>query len=121
MAKKTRFLFFILLFSILLSSFVLAEDNEDYYAENTEINLQYPCYNDYEACSALANCNITILYPNSSVFILNQQMTNNNPSELFNYTFTTSSNYGRYKTMVRCNDDNQWGNDVFFFNVNHIG
>ena len=78
-------------------------------------NIKVSCFDgDSAFCSATAECNITVFYPNMSLFVDNGEMTNS--VQYFNYT--TQSNLsvrGEYNAVVQCEDANTNGYSSFTF------
>lgn len=114
MNKINRFLLSILLMiSLFLPSFFAATNQEvfvtadvtsidEYYKPNTPINYKYGCELNGSVCPASTQCNMTVEYPNSSIFLNNVNLTNNN--YYFNYTFSTPE-YGHYNGFIYCYDN----------------
>ena len=59
---------------VLLLTFVTAET--EVYTQGETAELQVLCLGNDGYCTSGANCNITVLYPNSSILISNQLMEN---------------------------------------------
>ena len=113
---KKNIVIFLFLLSI-LSTFAFA----DTFKEDSIINYNIPCINNNAPCTASATCDITILYPNGTMFVNNQAMTNNHPSHLFNITLPSSDVLGTYNSYVYCNDSNVYGSERFEFKINKSG
>ena len=64
------------------------------YQQDKEVDLKVPCFNNGTYCSGSATCNVTILYPNSSVLVDNQLMTNG--GSYHNYHGNTTLEPNRY-------------------------
>ena len=92
-------LFIIIL--IFCSCFVLGADF--YYKKNEIIDLKIGCYKNGANCPGNISCNITIIYPNSSVFINNGAMVYH-PS-FYSYQITNSRKTGEYKNMMVCTEN----------------
>lgn len=113
--KKTIYL---LLF-LVLCSFCFAESTL-FYKVNSEVDLKIPCVkNDNSQCSASAVCNITISYPNNTIYVNNEVMTNSNV--YFNYTLTNANTSGEYPTVIYCVDGTDYGYSFFSFKLNQSG
>jgi hypothetical protein len=91
-----------------------------YYSENEEINIQVPCSRDGFVCSAGADCNITVSYPNTTILI-NSQAMENNGNGIFNYSITRNLPYGEYVAFVYCSDYDKAGFETFNFKINAYG
>ena len=115
---NTKTTFFILFF-VILSSFCYAEATQ-FYKVNQEVDLKVPCVkNDNNVCSPSATCNLTISYPNNSIYINNEEMTNNNI--FFNYTLPNANTSGEYQTSIYCIDGIEYGYSFFSFKLNNSG
>lgn len=110
--------FLLIIFVILLSSFIYAEPSY-FYKRDAVIDLKEPCVNNGQACPISATCNITVNYPNSTVMINNQQMTNQ--ITYFNYTITDTNNIGEYVATVFCIDGTDYGYNSFIFDISDNG
>jgi hypothetical protein len=89
------------------------------YEKNTTIDLKVPCFNNNTFCSPSAICNITIIYPNASVLINNQLMTNG--GAFHNYTLTSTNTIGEYQSYMVCNDGGELGYSTFTFMITPNG
>lgn len=69
---------------------------------NEELNLKVPCSLDGGSCASTTECNITIIWPNTSTFINKATMTLNN--DTFNYTYPNTYITGDYINYVVCCD-----------------
>jgi len=71
---------------------------------NDAADFKLPCVNNNTYCSVSAVCNVTVLYPNSTIFINNKPM--QNQTSFFNYSFITNqlSTVGNYAYTQVCND-----------------
>jgi len=110
---------YILMIVFFLST-VFAEP-DFYYKQNENIDIKIPCYNEDAICSSSAECNITIIYPNGTTFVNNQEMQNNNPNPNFNYTLLSSDVVGVYSSYVICIDGLESDNTQFEFMINKNG
>lgn len=90
-----------------------------YYRQNDVVDIKLPCTNDGAPCSDSSNCNISISYPNSSVYISQANMTNN--LVYYNYTLTDSSVVGEYQIVVFCIDGVENGYSTFTFMITENG
>jgi hypothetical protein len=110
---------FYLLFFIILSSFCFAESTL-FYKVNSEVDLKIPCVkSDNSKCTASAICNITVSYPNNTIYVNNKAMTNNNV--YFNYTLDNANTSGEYPTVIYCIDGTEYGYSFFSFKLNQSG
>lgn len=90
--KKVLLFTFLLLFIVSLS-FVSS------YKVNTEIPFKATCTSSGAICSSSADCNITIKYPNETLMVYSQAMTNND-NGIFNITLNS--------TLVSTLGENNW-------------
>lgn len=110
MKYKNKYLSIIFLILFLLSfSFINAEDFT--YKQNSIIDLQINCYINGSYCSNLSICNLTLSYPNNTIMVFNQQMTNQ--IAYHNYTLPDSSINGIYPTSIVCCDGLECGSQTF--------
>ena len=66
----------ILLVGMFLVSLINLTSAQLYYEQSNELDLKVPCFYNDTRCSDAAECNISILYPNSSFLVEEQPMTN---------------------------------------------
>jgi len=86
---------------IFLVSFVSAEGEELAFEPNETMNLKFYCFNASKAlCDSGTICQITIYYPNMTVFIDNQSASNS--GSYWNYSATETNTLGVYSAMVDC-------------------
>lgn len=113
--KKILLLIFVLL---LLPTLVYAEL---VFENGKEVDLKVPCFNDGALCSSSAYCNLTTTYPNGSLIINNQGMTNS--VAYFNYTLSSSiiSENGDYQNTVYCKDGDNKDFTTFSFLITPTG
>ncbi len=109
----------IFLILLLLMPFVFADEPIFFYKDDTTIDLKIPCANNGSVCSNTSTCNMTISYPNSSIFVNNQLMTNQ--VSFHNYTLPSSSQIGDYQAIVFCTDSGVSGDTTFKFRINRMG
>lgn len=113
-----KLIFILIILALPLLSAVSDEDVEYTFTNGAAVNLARPCWYNGSYCSTSAICNLTVYYPNNSIFIDNAKMQNN--YSYHNYTFTTYTD-GVYFTSMTCNDGGNSGSDTFFFRINSIG
>jgi hypothetical protein len=104
---------------ILFSISVYAQEPEQYYKINDQININVPCYtatNEY--CPATTICNLTIIDPKSDQLVYNQPMTYN--IGYFNYTFSPTV-LGDYSVYSLCTDAGDTGAENFKIQINNVG
>jgi len=91
------------------------------YQQDKEVDLKVPCFNNGTYCSGSATCNVTILYPNSSVLVDNQLMTNG--GSYHNYTLTSgqTNTAGEYSGTVVCEDNGNNGKSTFSYSITASG
>ena len=73
------------------------------------------------ACDSNFICNITIIDPQESILVLNQEMTRN--STLYNYTLTTEQSLilGEYRTDICCTNVSDSECSEFFYEITPSG
>lgn len=110
---------FLMLFAILLViPLVIAQS---VYRQGEDIDLKVPCINSGDYCSSSAMCNLTTMYPNESLLVNNQQMTNQISFHNFTLNGTEIDVTGDYKNVMRCKDGNYNGTSTFSFPVTLSG
>lgn len=90
----------ILLFCI-VAILLTASVSALFYPPNTQQTIQAGCLDESTGQHADTFANVTIYYPNGSVYLLNQQMTNYTTG-LFNYSHITANLTGTYSYAVVC-------------------
>lgn len=100
-------LIFILLFINSVSA--VADDYTFRQGETVDIKLQ--CQSSGSPCTTGATCNITVFYPNSSLYVDNQVMQEN--SYYHNYTLDSSLVIGDYQALTYCTDGINTGSSGF--------
>lgn len=113
--KSTIFLFFLLIF--LASAFAASDDY--IFKKGEQADLKILCQNDGTPCAGSSYCNISIFYPNSTIYVDNQQMQAN--AFYHNYTLPNSSILGTYEAITYCSDGSLSGSQGFSFLINKIG
>ena len=115
----------IILFSIILilglTPFIFAETNtvdvDDIFPLG-EIRYVKPCFFNGTYCSASAQCNLTVFFPNNTQLLNTGIMTNNITEH--NITFT-SNTLGIHKADQVCSDQGFSGSNTFYFDVTATG
>lgn len=72
------------------------------YKQYDTVDLKVQCIANGTFCSSGSYCNITVTYPNGSMFVNNQKMTNQ--TSFYNYTIQNSNILGDYSCMAVCCD-----------------
>jgi len=91
------------------------------FKQNQEIDLKIACVDEVEQpCNETIDCNITILYPNSTALVDNQVM--DYGAVYYNYTIpsTETSVLGEYSANIFCLGTGN-GYSTFSFDINPIG
>lgn len=70
---------------------------------------------DSSFCSSTSTCNLTVFYPNMTIFISGVNMTNN--VNYFNYTTVSLDQRGEYRGVVSCTDGTNNGYSPIVFTV----
>lgn len=86
---------------------------------NKNLEVKIPCTLDGASCSSATYCNLTAIYPNSTVFINQSEMSRDNDFFYLNYSNTSVS--GDYINVVICCDDNSGSCDKEQFIVRLLG
>lgn len=111
-------------FTILLLGIILAPavtTQEFIYKQNEPLDLKVNCFINNTYCSPLAACNITIIYPNSSIMINNLQMSNNNNYHNISLNDNYTKLLGKYQVSVICRDNNINGYSIYYYTVTPSG
>lgn len=116
---KSKSIFLILV--VMLIPLVMGA-TEFFVDKDVVYDIKVSCDKDGGLCTATAECNLTINYPNSTILLDNQRMDNLN-NGYFNYTLnenqTTPS--GEYRTRVSCLDGGLNDTANFIYEVNPTG
>jgi hypothetical protein len=110
-----------LLFALVLVALPLTQAQELTFKVNEEIDLKRPCFNNGTFCSATAVCNITIMYPDGSTVINNQEMTNQVSFHNVTVNFTLNNQKGTHENFMTCCDAGRCGDDTFDYTVTGTG
>jgi len=113
----------ILIFVIVLIALPLVTAADSFIVPQSSIyDLKVSCAKDGGLCSATALCNITVNYPNSSILVDNQIMTNLD-NGYFNYTLNDNqtSVKGEYNGRAWCVDTGVNDTQTFTYSVNPTG
>lgn len=89
------------------------------FQRGSTINFKLPCYNNGSYCSATAECYFTLAYPNSTILVDNQTMTNG--GAYHSYTIPDSSVVGTYAGSVVCLDSGYTGYSTFEIDITPEG
>jgi len=88
---------------------------------DSQVNLNVPCQFNGTNCDVTAVCNISIIYPNETIMIDNNLMTNLG-NGLPNITLTDTSVIGEdYKANVVCTQEGISGGKTFPFTISRSG
>jgi len=109
----------LLMMFLLCCMAVLADDPEYFYEVGEPIDLKVPCIYNNTACSDNAECNMTIFYENSSLYVADAAMTNNNI--YFNYTMQNTNTTNKYQSTVVCCDNGACAYSTFYYDINTTG
>jgi len=106
-------------------SLVAHAEIDKYYKAGDVIDLTIYCALNGTACNDATECNITITYPNDSIAVLDEPMTNNN--QYFNYTFYNSTTIigdytlGIHDTIAFCESGTMRNFTSWKFEINNYG
>lgn len=119
---KNKIIFSILLIFIFSISLISAEQENPTFTLNNEVDLKLTCTVNGSVCSAAAECNITIKYPNETTLIDSESMTNND-NGIFNITINESllSLVSNYNWDLFCCDGTECGEGHGTFVVTPTG
>jgi hypothetical protein len=101
---------------LLLISFVSAEDLV--FKKESVIDLKVNCF-DTTNNNCNGACQLSVLYPNGSIFINGERMSQN--TLFFNYTLPKSEIIGTYKAVANCSDTTTAGYTNFNFMITYGG
>ena len=107
--------------TILLVIPLVFAGNEFIYPNGEEVDLKISCFMNGTYCSGSALCNLTIQYPNGSLLINNQEMTNS--LSFHNYTLLENQTdvNGDYHVSMVCDDSGTYGFSTFDFTITPDG
>ena len=117
MKKEHLFLFTFAI--VLLCNSVYALEPEYIFKAGEIINFKNPCINNGSFCSSSAVCNLTVLYPDGSIFIDSVVMDNN--GSFHSYTFPVTWTSGFYSYTQACNDNGQKGLENNYLQITPTG
>lgn len=106
---------------LLLIPMISAISDDLVYRQWSEVDLKVPCFNNNTFCSAAAICNITILYPDATVLVDNELMTNQYSYHNYTLNTTRTSESGIYATTVICTDNGYYGYSTFQYEITGSG
>jgi len=112
--RKIKFLLTLCFVSLFFVSFASSITFE----KDSNVNLQFPCVYNGSFCAAGTSCYLSVIYPNNSVMVENQEATYTGTG-LANYTLPDTSVNGDYNVPVYCefpSGDFQSGNADFTIN-----
>ena len=96
--KKLLLIFMI---GILALSFATAAEEDLTFKQWDAVDLKLPCSYKGANCAASAECNISIMFPNGTFMVENQEMTNNG-NGMPNYTMPTTGVIGEHNYKQTC-------------------
>jgi len=103
--KKYLFLLFIIMMSLPL---INAVGEEISYEPNTTLDMSLECFDtDSALCGSGTSCNVTVYYPNNTLWFSSHPMTNQ--GDYFNYTSNVTDVLGPYKRVFVCSDGSTSG------------
>lgn len=82
---------------------------------------QNTCFNFPTSCDNCTYMNITFLFPNGTIAIDNQEMTNLTSDYYYNYSFCNTSTLGTYIAIINYDEDGKYYSDFDFFKVTPSG
>ena len=109
--------YYLLLLVLIIPAYAIEID--DIFKKGDVIDYKKPCFEDGAYCSGSTECNITILYPNISIFVDNGLMTNQ--YNFHNYTLPNSSLVGTYTSTITCIDGSLNGTETYYFKITDYG
>ena len=121
MNQKTIFMFAIIFLAIITSTQIVQAVDEVLVPYNQEFDLKRACFNNGTFCSNVAECNVTIFYPNGNLLADNKVMTNK--VSYHNYTISAEENQklGIHPSIISCCDGSECGEDTFDIRVTGNG
>ena len=119
MFKRNFALIFCFLFLVGIS-FVSA--SSFYFGDFLLTQKQDSCFNIPLSCDNCSYMNITVLFPNGTVAVENQEATNLSSKYYYNYTFCETSTLGNYWIILNYDEDGRYiYSDVDFFKITPNG
>lgn len=89
----------------LASAVILEEEKEIIFKQYEYADLKLPCSFNGTNCDNTAVCNISIVYPNQSIFMVENQLMTNTGNGMPNYTLPNSDILGIYNYKMTCTQD----------------
>lgn len=123
MRLKISLLVFLLITILPLTYAIDSAEENQIFKQNEAANLKLVCEDGVNSglCGAGTNCNITIIYPNGTAFIDQQEMTNNGYYLSYALTSAQTKPLGTYKSITECASGIQKGSLSFSFLVTTTG
>lgn len=90
------------------------------FEQNSNIDLKVPCQFNGSNCDSTAVCNASVAYPNGSLMIENQLLTNGG-NGVPNISISDSSVLGTYIVSAVCTQSGISGGTVFEFEISRTG
>jgi hypothetical protein len=117
---KNKFALMVGMLLIMILPMISALDTITF-KQNDVVDIKAYCSYNGNACDiSSAICNISITYPNSSMMVSNQLMTNN-PGGIENYTLNDSSTIGEYNAYMYCIQNGTASSSSWVFTINPTG
>lgn len=93
----------------------------EFYSQFEDLELKIPCINNGSFCGGSAVCNLTIFYPNDSLFLNGVGMVNRGTYFSYNLTANETGVLGLYKQQVVCSDVGESGFSLSEFRITRDG
>ena len=105
----------------LFVSMVSAATYKQTYKQNVGMDLVIPCSNNDTFCSSSATCNLTILKPDEKILIEGKATTNKGTHHSYLLTEAQTSNLGRHRVIVSCQDGSENGFSTYPYWITETG
>lgn len=89
--------------------------------QNTAYDVKRTCINNGTYCSASAQCNLTIIYPDGTLLVSNALMTNKISYHNYTIANTSLTQLDTYEAIMMCTDGSLSGSETFDFLVTANG
>ncbi len=110
-----------LILALLLVPLISAASDDLLFATNKQYDLKIPCINNGTYCSAVAECNVTIAYPDGNLLRDNAVMTNQGAFHNLTIPFNENNQSGSYPSTAICCDGVNCGEDSFTIQITNSG
>jgi len=118
---KMKLRIILIMLSLLFIPLVSGASDDLLFATNKQYDLKIPCINNGTYCSTVAECNVTITYPDGNLLKDNVVMTNQGSFHNLTILFSENNQSGPYPSTAVCCDSGDCGEDSFTIQITKSG